>query len=421
MRKLQLKSIGLFGLMICFGCFLMSCQEDENPAAKIPVLLSFSPTSGEAGDEVTITGKDFGNATEVTINGITAVIVSNTDSEVVVKVPEGSSTGKINVKTAGGLAVSTTDFTVIVIGAVTVTSVTPYSGFVGDQVVINGTDMKTVSSVKVGNVDATIVSTTETSVKITIPEGAVIGLSNLTIVNTGGTNTTSTESVKFYVIKRDAGLSMTFDGEQEGIFTGSADPEESTIYGTSNDNAVISNSLHLPQAIDGNFFHFEGFSSTKISGNYATIVANSAAQPVGTYAEFFSGATENDIYFNTQLNLGALPEGYTDVVVGLRMRFATDDYEYNATLTELDSISSPNAKGWYNLSIPANVFVDDAAIGVLAFTDMQRIAVAVRRNYGTGGTAGVQVTEADGGVYYSLSVDNTFITVGGPYSWPATE
>ena len=409
--------------MICLLAFvsvnLISCGEDEGGNdPRIPVVLSFSPDSGEPGDNVTITGTDLNDATGVTIGDVNAVIVSNSSTEVVATVPEGASTGKINVSTAGGVGQSAGDFTVIVIGAATVSSVSPISGQVGDNITVTGTDMATVSSVKVGDIEATVVGTTDETVEFTIPEGAEIGATSLTITNTGGTTTTSTDAVEFYVFKTNADLMMTFDGEQTGIFTGSPDPEESTIYGTSDDATVQSEAAALPEAIDGNFFQFEGYSSTDISGNYATIVQNTSALPAGTYAEFLAGASENDIYFNIQINVGDLPADYDGALFGLRFRFDGDDYEFTPTPTELTELGfAADDNGWWNLSIPATLFDDDAALGTFAFTDLQRVGVAVRRNYGSGGTAGQQVTEADGGVFYSQSVDNVIVTVGGPYSY----
>ncbi|WP_421876672.1 IPT/TIG domain-containing protein [Marinoscillum sp.] len=420
MQTSKLKhSVGLICLMVFLAANLIGCSEDEGGnEPRIPVVLSFSPESGEPGDNVTITGTDLDGATAVTIGDAEATIVSNSSTEVVATVPEGASTGKVSVRTEGGLGQSTNDFTVIVVGAVSVSAVSPVSGQVGDNITITGTDMATVSSLKVGDVEATIVGTTAETVEFTIPDGAEVGASTLTIVNEGGTTTTSTDAVAFYVFKTNADLIMTFDGEQTGIFTGSPDPEESTIYGTSDDATVQSEAQALPTAIDGNFFQFEGYSTADISGNYATIVQNSSALPAGTYAEFLAGASENDIYFNIQIHVGELPADYDDALFGLRIRFDGDDYEFVPTPTELTDLGfSPDENGWWNLSIPAALFDDDAALGTFAFTDMQRIGVAVRRNYGSGGTAGAQVTEADGGVFYSQSIDNVILTVGGPYSY----
>lgn len=419
MKKLQLKSIWLFGLITFSSLYLISCGDDDGGTdLKIPVVLSFSPDSGEAGDEVTISGTDLNEASEVTFNGTPATIVSNTATEVVVNVPEDGTTGKIAVRTAGGLGVSSTDFTVITIGAVTVSSINPISGHVGEQVVITGTEMASVTAVSVGDAEATIVEVTDTSVEFTIPEDAEVGLNALRIVNEGGTHTTSTESVKFYVIESHAGLIMTFDGEQEGAFTGSPDPEESTIYGTSNDATVQAEAQALPEPVDGFFFHFEGYSSTDISGNYATIVQNSSAMPVGTYAEYLAGFSDDEIYFNVQINLGELPDEYEDVLFALRVRFEGGDYEYTPTAADLAEWGIEAVENeWINVSVPVSVFDDAAEPGTFVMTDMQRIGVVVRRNYGAGGTAGQQVTAEMGGVFYALSFDNARLSVGGPYSY----
>lgn len=78
----------------------------------IPHILSFSPTTGEEGDTVTITGVNFTDVTDVEFNGTPAVITSNTDTEIVCDVPSGATTGPITVITPGGTEISTSDFTV---------------------------------------------------------------------------------------------------------------------------------------------------------------------------------------------------------------------------------------------------------------------------------------------------------------------
>lgn len=417
MQYLRRFTSAILGLSLLI--FSGGCSEDEGGSdPRIPVVLSFSPTSGEPGDNVTIAGTDLDGATTVTIGGAEATIVSNTATEVVATVPDGATTGKVAVRTEGGLGQSADDFTVIIVGAVEVSAVSPISAESGENVVITGTEMTTVSSVKVGDVEATIVATSETTVEITIPEGVPVGATTFTIENDGGSNTTSTDAVEFYVIRTTMDLMMTFDGEQEGTYIGSPDAEESTVFGASNEAAVQADAKSLPNAIDGNFFHFEGYCTADLSGSYTAIVQNSSAQPAGTHAEFLSGATDASIFFNIQIHLGDLPAEYDDVLFGLRMRFDGDDYEFTPSPTELAELGfEADAKGWYHLSIPATLFDDDAALGTFAFTDMQRIGVVVRRNYGTGGTSGEQHTEAGGGVFYSQSFDNALISVGGPYSF----
>jgi hypothetical protein len=80
------------------------------PAA--PVISSFSPASGEVGTLVTVTGSNLLNLTGFSIGGIQAIVVSNTDNEVVGLVMPGASSGKVSITATGGTATSTGSFTV---------------------------------------------------------------------------------------------------------------------------------------------------------------------------------------------------------------------------------------------------------------------------------------------------------------------
>lgn len=83
-----------------------------------PVVISFFPMSGQIGDEVTITGENFGgNIHQVTFNGTQGTIISSTDTQVIVKVPTGATSGIIaviiNVDGTLKIANSASDFSVI--------------------------------------------------------------------------------------------------------------------------------------------------------------------------------------------------------------------------------------------------------------------------------------------------------------------
>ncbi|TRX60199.1 hypothetical protein FNH22_09125 [Fulvivirga sp. M361] len=424
-KRLRLNPLILLGSLAVIS-MMVSCGDDDgdDPGAAIPAVISISPESGEAGDNVTITGTDLGNATLVSFGTVPATIVSNTATEIVATVPESATTGKVSVTTAGGVGISPGDFTVVIIGAVTITEVSPVSAEIGGTVMITGTDMATVSSVKIGTTDATIVGTTDTSVEIMVGTGTPLGLSTITVVNDGGTNTTSTESLKFYVIKLvDQNMIGDFEDSADPdkkTFTGSADAEESTIHGKSNDPVVLENATALPPAIDGVFFQMEGFSSTDFSGSYAAGL-NLSTQAAGTFTDFFGDATAEEIYFNILINFGTLPDGYAeseneeDYVAGFRFRFDGDDYEYRVTIKELTDMGfMPDENGWYDLSVPATLFTDDAALGTFAFGDLLRFGLASRRNYGSGTT--LPLSADNGGVFWSMSFDNVSISVGGPHS-----
>lgn len=425
---MKMKRIRLAALTMMFAGTIMlvaSCGGDSGEEnAPIPAVTGVNPESGEPGDDITITGTNLGEATLVAFGTVEATIVSNSDTEIVATVPEDAVTGKIFVTTAGGVGVSPNDFTVIVVGAVTVSSVYPVSAQAGENIVITGTDMSTVSSVKVGETDATVVSTTETTVEITIGEGTPIGKSTLTIVNEGGSTTTSTSSTEFYVIRLvDNNYIGDFEDYPEGSgkmnFVGSMDAEEQTVHGKSNDPTVLADAVALPPAIDGVFFQMEGYSSTDFAGSYITAL-NLSTQPAKTFYDFIGGAALEDIYFNILVNFGELPDGYAesenegDYIIGMRYRYNGDDYEYRTNLKGLTDMGfEPDENGWYDISVPATLFDDDAALGTFEFGDFLRFGVIARRNYGSGAT--LPLTAENGGVFWSMSFDNVSVSVGGPH------
>jgi uncharacterized repeat protein (TIGR03803 family) len=78
-----------------------------------PTAPSFTPTSGDAGTVVTITGTGLTQTTEVKFNGTEAssfTVVS--DSEITATVPTGATTGAISVATKGGIVITKSKFTV---------------------------------------------------------------------------------------------------------------------------------------------------------------------------------------------------------------------------------------------------------------------------------------------------------------------
>jgi len=78
-----------------------------------PQVKTFSPTSGAAGTQVTITGVSLTQASKVTFGGVAAISFTvNSDTQVTATVPTGAKTGKIAITTPGGTASSATVFTV---------------------------------------------------------------------------------------------------------------------------------------------------------------------------------------------------------------------------------------------------------------------------------------------------------------------
>ncbi|MCI0669434.1 MAG: IPT/TIG domain-containing protein [Myxococcaceae bacterium] len=81
-----------------------------------PLIASFSPTSGAVGTQVRIEGLLFAPAAagnSVRFNGVAATVLSATTMALVVEVPPGATTGRIEVTTADGTATSASDFVVL--------------------------------------------------------------------------------------------------------------------------------------------------------------------------------------------------------------------------------------------------------------------------------------------------------------------
>ncbi|MEM7346225.1 MAG: IPT/TIG domain-containing protein, partial [Chloroflexota bacterium] len=136
---------------------------------------SFSPGSGSVGDLVTITGTGFTGVSDVRFNGVSGVnLVIMSDSEMQVEVPPGATTGKIRVMNTAGNDISHNNF-IVVIGP-KVSSFSPSSGPVGQEVTIVGSGFTSVSSVTfngTSSLSLTIVS--DTQIETIVPHGATSG------------------------------------------------------------------------------------------------------------------------------------------------------------------------------------------------------------------------------------------------------
>ncbi|MDR9414846.1 MAG: IPT/TIG domain-containing protein [Gracilimonas sp.] len=104
--------IFLIGVLTILVAGLMGCEnssgveeEDTEPVSDLePTIESIEPTSGMVGTEVLIVGSNFGqNLEEVSVNfnGTQAVLSSLSPEEIETTVPEGASTGPVNVIIAG--------------------------------------------------------------------------------------------------------------------------------------------------------------------------------------------------------------------------------------------------------------------------------------------------------------------------------
>lgn len=150
----------------------------QDPA--LPTITGFEPASACPGQIVRINGSNFGGATAVMFNGTSAVFSVVSAGQISATVPANASTGPISVVTPAGSATSAGSFTVI--PGPTITTFSPAAGKAGKKVTISGTNLGGAVSVTFGGVPASaITKNTATSLKATVPAGAVTGKIGVTV------------------------------------------------------------------------------------------------------------------------------------------------------------------------------------------------------------------------------------------------
>ena len=82
------------------------------PPPADPRISSVTPSAAAAGATVVITGSGLGDARAVSFSGVSGVMVSITDTRIVVRVPSGAESGTVTVALPSGTFVATSRFTV---------------------------------------------------------------------------------------------------------------------------------------------------------------------------------------------------------------------------------------------------------------------------------------------------------------------
>lgn len=168
---------------------------------------SISPVAGYVGEELTINGEQFGVSPElmkVFIGENQTEIVSCSEERLVVKVPEGATTGKIILNLLGSTYVS--ELTYEVLGKPSVTAISPIQGFPDDEITITGNNLgSTLSAVKLiftgTSGAAQVVSCENTKIVVKVPAKATTGPVDLTISKQHVNTPLSGESGKFTVLQ----------------------------------------------------------------------------------------------------------------------------------------------------------------------------------------------------------------------------
>ena len=201
-----------------------------------PEITSISPTQGAVGDTIKITGKKFGaplGSSNVTFNNTVATQnISWTDTQILVKIPNGATSGKLYVN-VGTKKSNGIDFTLTVANSDPVISnLSITSGYPGQEVTINGSKFgSTQGLVNFNTTQAVqINSWTDTKISVNIPGGATTGPLTVTVggKKSNGINFTVTVDPNAPVIttltltKGQIGQSLKIIGSHFGTTQGSS-------------------------------------------------------------------------------------------------------------------------------------------------------------------------------------------------------
>jgi IPT/TIG domain len=153
-----------------------------------------SPTSGSevGGDQVTITGSRFTDATDVQFGGASATAVNvDSDTQITAASPAGAGTVDVTVINPVGTSATSPADQYTYTAAPQVTGISPTSGSEvgGDQVTITGSGFTDATDVQFGGASATAVNVdSDTQITAASPAGA--GTVDVTVINPVGTSAT---------------------------------------------------------------------------------------------------------------------------------------------------------------------------------------------------------------------------------------
>ena len=158
-----------------------------------PIVVSINTTlaARTGGNEMVITGTALGNATAVNFGSLSARIISNTETQIVVATPASADLSAVDVTvvTDGGTSETSPDDQVAFVAAPSVTSISVSSGFRsgGQLVTIYGSNLDSATEVDFGGNAGVIVDESAEAIDVHAPAGTP-GTVPVTVITPGGTS-----------------------------------------------------------------------------------------------------------------------------------------------------------------------------------------------------------------------------------------
>ena len=166
-------------LVLCTAVLL--CAQCLAIAAAQPTITSFTPGAAARCNTVTITGTNFTGATAVKFSGVDAMSYRVVNDTTITAVVPATTSGKITVRTPGGICASAAVFSFIPYP--TITSFSPMAAGKGATVTVTGTNYTGVTSVKFNGVSAGFSIVNATTITAVVP---ITTSGKITITSRGG-------------------------------------------------------------------------------------------------------------------------------------------------------------------------------------------------------------------------------------------
>lgn len=279
----------------------------EGPTFSVQELqiLEVAPLSGEVGTEVLISGNGFSPVVEentIQFNGVSAPVLSASETELQTRVPEGATNGNITVS-VNGMSVTGPEF-MVEQGAPVIASVDPQSGLIGDDVTITGSNFRADTaevSVLFNEVEAEILSSTETEIQTRVPQGATNGPITVSVNGKSATGpdfeviTTGTLIVEItttgadvdtdgYTLTINAGDAIRTDVNDTITRSGLEEGEYEVLLGDIETNCYLTQDLPNPRTA-----FVEAGATTRV--NYVITCEGVNEPPVAAFATACNGLT----------------------------------------------------------------------------------------------------------------------------------
>jgi len=175
------RSLIFFLSVIAIAGIFWSCSEEEE-VVRVPTISAITPSEATLGEEVIIAGTHFSYTLAeniVSFNGTAATVTDAIPIQLTTNVPVSATIGEVDVTvTVNGQVSNALSFTVKDYPTPTITSVSPEMGIAGDEVTITGTNFSATpadNTVSFNGATVTATEATETSITITVPDGATSG------------------------------------------------------------------------------------------------------------------------------------------------------------------------------------------------------------------------------------------------------